>query len=84
MENEIWKPISGYEGLYEVSNLGRIRSLDRRVGARGGKLRTIKGCVIRPCPGGTSDYYAVNLWRKNVNTKTMIHRLVAMSFLDTC
>ena len=31
MENEIWKPVVGYEGLYEVSNLGRLRSVERIV-----------------------------------------------------
>ena len=34
-ENEIWKPVVGYEGLYEVSNYGRIRSIDRVVFQQG-------------------------------------------------
>ena len=38
---EIWKPISGYEGFYEVSNLGRIRSLERIVECSDGRKRKI-------------------------------------------
>lgn len=37
LEKEMWKPIQGYEGLYEVSNLGRIKSLERCVENNGGK-----------------------------------------------
>ena len=33
MQTEIWKPISGYNGYYEVSNLGRVRSLERKFGS---------------------------------------------------
>ena len=36
---EIWKDIKGYEGLYQVSNLGRIKSLKRKVYAGNGKMR---------------------------------------------
>ena len=37
IEKEIWKPIKGYEGLYEVSNLGRVRSLDREIIYKNGR-----------------------------------------------
>ena len=42
MKEEIWRPIEGYEGLYEVSNTGLIRSLDRFVGNR----NRIKGKIL--------------------------------------
>lgn len=48
MENEIWKDIEGYEGLYQVSNLGRIRSLDKYVKTKGDSFRISKGLILTP------------------------------------
>ena len=45
MENEIWKPIEGYEGLYEVSSLGNVRSLDRLDIYKGKYKRYFKGKI---------------------------------------
>lgn len=42
-----WRPIKEYEGLYEVSNLGQIRSLDRYVKENNGKIRFIKGILLK-------------------------------------
>lgn len=44
--DEIWKPVLGYEGLYEVSSLGRVRSVDRIVKKKDGGLATLKGVVL--------------------------------------
>ena len=46
--NEIWKDIQGYEGLYQVSTLGRVRSLDRLIKSRYGNFRKITGKIIKP------------------------------------
>lgn len=46
--NEIWKPIKGYEELYEVSNYGRIRSFDRWCSHRRGK-QLKKGKILKHC-----------------------------------
>ena len=46
MENEIWKSIKDYEGLYEVSNIGRVRSLDRENIDSTGRKRYFKGNEI--------------------------------------
>ena len=46
MNNETWKDIQGYEGLYQVSNLGRIRSLDRIVNAKNGSKQTKKSRIL--------------------------------------
>jgi len=76
MQNEIWKPIKGYEGFYEVSNLGAVRSLDRidRVG------RNRKGRVLK-LGTDTSGYRFAGL-SVNDNLKTpKVHRLVAESFI---
>ena len=74
MIEEIWKPIEGYEGLYEVSNLGRVRSLDRFY------YRLHKGKVLSP----TKDRYGYLTVTLNCNGKSKtikIHRLVAQAFL---
>lgn len=43
MEEEIWKDIKGYEGLYQVSNLGRVKSLDKYVNCKNNHKRLISG-----------------------------------------
>ena len=45
--SEIWKPVVGFEGAYEVSDLGRVRSLDRVVMRSDGRRTRIKGCAIK-------------------------------------
>lgn len=67
--NEIWKDIEGYEGIYEISNLGRVRSF------KNGKVRILKPLTNK------RGYLRVQL-RKNNSLKTLqIHRLVAQAFL---
>lgn len=83
---EIWKDIQGYDGLYQVSNLGRVRSYDREVKCRGNSKRIIKGKILSPsrhgkvCKDG-SYYLHVGLTDFNKTTKYItIHRLVALAF----
>lgn len=71
---EIWKDIQGYENLYQVSNLGRVRSLTH-IDSLG---RTKYGKVLKPCFDGKSNYLHVGLKGKCVN----VHRLVAEAFID--
>ena len=70
LEGEIWRPVVGYEGIYEVSNKGRVKSLIRGKG------------VLKPNrhPNG---YMSVELFRGNEskNKRKIIHRLVAMAFI---
>ena len=76
---ELWKPIINYEGLYEVSNLGRIRGLDRKVIRSDGRSRTIKGTIIKPKP--TKDgYLRVKLSKYNRFKWYFIDRLVLTAF----
>ena len=85
---EIWKDIEGYEGRYQVSNLGRVRSLDRIVPALCHKTGTIvdyhrKGCIIsqRPINNG-SGYLVVTLNDNERKAHThLVHRLVARAFV---
>lgn len=79
---EIWKTIEGFEGLYEVSNLGRVRSLDRVRKAGYGSTANIKGKILTPqCIRGRK-YLVVNLYRNEVGKHYLIHRLVATAFID--
>lgn len=73
---EIWKDIKGYEGIYQVSSEGRVRSLDR-VEDRG---RNIKGKILKPSinPYG---YCVVGLFKNGTQKKNMVHRLVAEAFI---
>lgn len=77
---EIWKAIIGYEGFYEISNKGRVRSLDRTVYFRNNKgKRKYIGKIIKP--KYRNGYQFVNLY-KNKHCKTCsVHRLVALHFI---
>ena len=76
MIEEIWRPIEGYEGLYEVSNTGKVRSLDRYDNRNCFR----KGKVLSPIKD-TDDYLKVNLYCNGKNKKCLVHRLVALTFI---
>ena len=65
--NEIWKDIKDYEGIYQVSNIGRVKRVDTD--------RILKGCKNR---GG---YLRVRLSKNNLASNKRIHRLVAQAFI---
>lgn len=78
---EEWKDITGYEGLYQVSNLGRIKSLDRYIKGRNNCDRLIKGQIINTYSISNSGYKQIRLSLKHKKTSYYIHRLVAQAFL---
>jgi len=73
---ETWKPVPGYEGLYEVSDLGRVRSLPRP----GGNNRTYGGKIIKGVVK-TPAYEVVALSRYGTETRYRVHNLVALVFI---
>lgn len=75
MENikEIWKDIEGYENLYKISNLGRVKSLNYN---RTGKEKILKS---RKDVGG---YFRIGLFKERKQKCYKVHRLVAQAFLD--
>lgn len=77
MQHEIWKPVVGYEGLYEVSNTGKVRSLERinTVGRRG-IGRELRQYLL---PQG---YLDVSLSSRGKISHKRVHRLVADAFCE--
>jgi len=81
MEAEIWKDIPEYEGYYQVSNMGHIRSLDRTIQDRRGHLCFLHEKTLKPGMG-TNGYHFVALAKDHVVVERGIHVLVAITFLD--
>lgn len=86
---ETWKPVNGYEGSYEVSDLGNVRSLDRTVRVKKGAYEydlVLKGKVLKPLVR-RHGYLGVQLFNldRSLNARGMktvsIHRLVAEAFV---
>ena len=78
---EIWKDIPGWEGLYQVSNLGRVKSLPRNVTYKDGRVYYVEGC-IRKQYSGKDEYKFVILSNAGYKRRYGIHQLVGMAFLD--
>lgn len=78
--SETWLSVPGWEGLYEVSDQGRVRSLDRIIPDRNGVMCFYKGRVRQPCSVG-HGYFMVNLSLNAVPTQRYIHRLVLEAFI---
>ncbi len=79
---EKWRPIKDYEGLYEVSNIGRVRSLDKWVSAKAESMAFKRGKILKSNPNG-GGYLSVTLCKDSNNHKIyLVHRLVAEAFLD--
>lgn len=77
---EEWRPVVGYEGQYEVSNLGRVRSLDRVVEYRNGP-RFRKGRLLTPYAGDYGHTYLKLGGRKS--KRSLVHKLVFEAFVET-
>ena len=78
---EIWKDIEGYEGLYQVSNLGNVKSLDRFVPHKKLGKKFCAG-VMMSTHINNPGYVTVNLCKDNRCKSHDVHRLVAMAFVD--
>lgn len=68
MEEEIWKDVKGYEGLYQISNFGRVKSLVYK-----GKIKELQT--------DKNGYARTSLWKKNNGSLKQVHRLVAIAFI---
>lgn len=78
--DEIWRDIEDYEGLYQVSDLGRVRSLDHYAKSKGGSLHFVKGRILK----GTkykNGYLCVMLCKNGIAKHHYIHRLAGEAFI---
>ena len=77
---EIWKDVKGFEGFYQVSNLGRVRSLDRISVSENRSAQKIKG-TIKKVKVGKNGYYMVMFYKDSKYKCAYVHRLVAQAFI---
>lgn len=75
---EIWKDIKGYEGLYQISNLGNIKRLEHK---KYNKNQILKEMLLKP-KSANNGYVRITLRKNNKNKYVNIHRLVAEHFIE--
>ena len=80
-EKEIWVDIEGYEGYYQVSNMGRVRSVERTVWDNRGYYKTVHEKILRTRKNGYG-YVLITLNQAGKSKTYTVHRLVASAFLD--
>lgn len=78
MEN--WKDVKGYEGFYQVSDCGRVKSLERDVYCQNGIVHHLKEKILAPALD-RDGYSLVQLCKNGKGKLMLVHRLVAMAFL---
>jgi hypothetical protein len=78
---EVWKDVPNYEGIYQVSNLGRVKSLYRVIERKNNKKYTVKGKMLSPGLN-TQGYEIVVLKDCGHSSTKRVHQLVAMAFLN--
>ena len=81
--NEEWRPVVGWEGLYEVSDQGRVRSSDRTVHCKNGRTQRYKGRVLKPRKS-RDGHLRVYLCREGKPRNKSVHRLVLEAFVGVC
>lgn len=82
--NEEWRPVKGFQGYYEVSNQGRIRSLDRVVPhARFGTVRR-KGGLLTACKKNKRGHLGTTLCINGTEHQVWVHVLVLEAFVGPC
>ncbi len=79
MEN--WKDIPEYEGLYQVSDLGRVRSLDKVVIQKDGIARKMKGKILKSRQEVTQNRHYVDLYNNKKRKRFYVHSLVVLAFI---
>lgn len=79
-KQEIWKDINGYKGLYQVSNLGRVKSLDRYI-KQGNRTIKFKSKILKQRLE-RNGYLRVTLYKNATPKQISVHRLVAETFIN--
>lgn len=81
MENEIWKDIPGYEGLYLISNFGNAKRIERLQFTSKRKPRVIEEGFLKPC-FGRAGYLRISLSSERGRVKMYLHRAVGLAFIS--
>ena len=81
---ERWLPVPGWEDLYEVSDLGRARSLDRWVRTHHDGRRRVPGRILKPGPASKYGHLRVVLCRDGAIYPIQVHQLVMLAFVGPC
>jgi hypothetical protein len=76
-----WKPVAGYEGFYEVSSSGLVKSLSRTITCKTGRSLPVSEKLLRPGKG-SHGYHGVMLCKNGEGKIHTVHRLVAEAFLE--
>lgn len=82
MPSEMWRDIADYENYYQVSDLDRVRSLDRIVPDPRGGTRKLKRKILRPRSNGSR--LMIDLHKDGITTTMYVHRLVAAAWIGPC
>lgn len=82
MSSEEWRPIADHLG-YEVSNLGRVRSVDRTIECGDGRTRRFRGSLLKGHADKRMGYHRVVLYDRSLATARTVHSLVAEAFLGS-
>lgn len=78
-QNEQWRPVVGFEGYYDVSNLGRVKSVERMIGSKwGDKTKVQRERILKP--GISNGYYKLTLCKEGKFYYRYVHRVVLESF----
>ena len=80
-DEEEWLDIAGYEGIYQISSKGRVRSVDRCVVDSRGVSRRLDGKILKQHFRATGGYPSVHLYKDGVMSTCAVHRLVARAFI---
>jgi hypothetical protein len=81
---EVWKDVPGYEGCYQVSNIGRVKSLARRALRMDGSFHHMQGERFHKYSGAAKKYLAVGLCKNGKTLMITVHRLVLLAFIGPC
>jgi hypothetical protein len=77
---EIWKDIEGFEGYYQVSNLGRVKGLERTVKHYTGGIKKLNQIILKLCKD-FKGYFNIQLSKNGISKTYKAHRLVAKHFI---
>lgn len=78
MDREVWKDIKEYEGLYQISSFGKVKSLSRKV-KHTNKMLTIKSRILKSC-NDKQGYFLVSLSKEGKSKTFKVHQLMAIVF----